>query len=387
MQRNRRSPYGGSQVNRGWLSRQLRRRPRPLWLVCALHVLALGVALLLYALPHHVLPRVDQAVGITSQRESVERPTAVPAAPMPEAEPTPAPQGENAGASDTMEIVSAPPTQEPTITPEPTEEPEPIGVFRRKFADHFTASGVEQNMSGDRITYRSPNVDIVVSRGFIDSTNSTYYVADIYIADISYLTTGFANDTYGRSQREWPSDMARRYGALVTINGDYYGAREGGIVIRNGTLYRDGKNSADVCALYWDGTMKTFDPWNFSAETEMSNGCYQAWNFGPGLLEADGTAKTSFNSSVNKANPRSVIGYFEPGHYCFVAVEGRVNGAQGLTMQDLAKLMQMLGCKQAYNLDGGNSSMLCVGTKVLNTLSGGGRSVSDSIMILDGATY
>ena len=382
MQRNRRPSsrrnYGGG----GWLGQQWRRRPKPLWLVWALHVLALGIALLIYALPHHVLPRVDQAVGTTSTREMA----AVQTTPVPQ-EVTPEPAWTPQPTAELPEAPVAQATDVPTPSPEPTEAPDPVGVFRRKFAEHFTSGGVEQETGSDRITYRSPNVDITITKGFLESTNSTYYVADFYVADISYLTTAFAQDTYGRSHREWPYEVAGRYGALVTINGDYYGAREGGIVIRNGTLYRDGKNSADVCVLYWDGTMKTFDPWNFNAEAEMANGAYQAWNFGPALLNPDGTPLASFNSSVNKANPRSVIGYYEPGHYCFVAVEGRVKGAQGLRMAELAQLMQHLGCKQAYNLDGGNSSMLCVGTKVLNTLSGGGRSVSDVIMVIDGANY
>ena len=379
MQRNRRPSARGGYRSDGWLRRQWRRRPKPLWLVAALHVAALGVALLLYALPHHVLPRTEEAVGVTSSREAVMA-TATPvpqsATATPEATPQPVGEPQQSAATAT-----------PAPTPEPAEELDPVGVFRRKFADHFTSGAVEQNTGADSVSYRSSNVDIRVTRGFLESTNSTYFFADIYVADISYLTTAFAQDTYGRNHREWPYEVAGRYGALVTINGDYYGAREGGIVIRNGTLYRDGKNTSDVCVLYWDGTMKTFDPWNFNAQTEIANGAYQAWNFGPALLNGDGTALTSFNSSVNKANPRSVIGYYEPGHYCFVAVEGRVKGAQGLTMSELARLMQALGCKQAYNLDGGNSSMICAGTKVLNALSGGGRSVSDVIMVIDGANY
>jgi len=52
----------------GWLSRQLRVRPRPMWLVCLMHAVALGLALVLYALPHHVIPHGEAAVGVVSSR-------------------------------------------------------------------------------------------------------------------------------------------------------------------------------------------------------------------------------------------------------------------------------------------------------------------------------
>ena len=41
----------------------------------------------------------------------------------------------------------------------------------------------------------------------------------------------------------------------------------------------------------------------------------------------DGKAKTTFTSDVKPKNPRSVIGYYEPGHYCFVQVDGRKTAA------------------------------------------------------------
>lgn len=52
-------------------------------------------------------------------------------------------------------------------------------------------------------------------------------------------------------------------------------------------------------------------------------------------------------------------------------------------MTDLSRFMKDLGCKAAYNLDGGKTSMLCAGTKVMNNPYEGGRKTSDVVMILD----
>ena len=52
-----------------------------------------------------------------------------------------------------------------------------------------------------------------------------------------------------------------------------------------------------------------------------------------------------------------VLGYYEPGHYCLVVIDGRaMGGSSGANMQALASLMSDLGCREAYNLDGGNSA-------------------------------
>jgi len=63
--------------------------------------------------------------------------------------------------------------------------------------------------------------------------------------------------------------------------------------------------------------------------------------------------------------------------------------AQGLTMLELARLMQALGCKDAINLDGGGSSALWMNDKIINKTYGdkdenngiqAARPVSDAII-------
>ena len=57
--------------------------------------------------------------------------------------------------------------------------------------------------------------------------------------------------------------------------------------------------------------------------------------------------------------PRSALGYYEPGHYCFVVVDGREKGhSVGMYLAELAQLFEDLGCTSAYNMDGGGSASL-----------------------------
>ena len=84
------------------------------------------------------------------------------------------------------------------------------------------------------------------------------------------------------------------------------------------------------------------------------------------LLDENGKAMTKFNTNVGPANPRSVIGYYEPGRLLSGAGgrpphgkppgKGKIN--VGMTMKQTSALMEQLGCAAAYNLDGGQSSVL-----------------------------
>ena len=347
----------------GWLPRQLRRRPRPAWMVALAHLLALGVALVLYALPHHVLPSRQQATGIVSTRESIRQ----TAAPEPSAE---AIEYDDEG--DPIVPDTGP-------TPEPT--PEPVGSFRNKFADKFTDGEVIRTDN----TYQSANLNITFQKKYFDELMSRVYYADIYIADISCLKTVLAEDTFGRGYKEWITKAARRMGSVVTMNGDYYGSRDFGVVVRNGILYRDAKNIRDVAVLYWDGSFETIPPERFDAKQIMTEGAYQCWHFGPRLLDDAGHAMTEFNadSHMKKRHPRSAFGYFEPGHYCFVVVDGRLDESKGVKLDGLSRGMEGLGCVAAYNLDGGQTSLLAKGDKLVNRPSGGGRSASDFIIVVD----
>ena len=255
---------------------------------------------------------------------------------------------------------------------------EPEGYFGAKFADKFTGGEVEQTSE----LYRSANINLTVTP--YNHENVRFYVMEFYLRDISSFQTGFANDEFGRGRYELVSNTLARMGAIAGVNGDYYGGRSDGIVLRNGTLYRSGeKLKRDICVLYWDGTMETCSPEAFDVDAAVARGAYQIWNFGPMLLDANGQSMEEFNSDVNPRNPRTAIGYFEPGHYCFVVVDGRSDDSKGLTLQNLSKLMQNLGCVRAYNLDGGKTSEMIYSGAIVNEPADGGRMSTDVIGIVE----
>ena len=134
-----------------------------------------------------------------------------------------------------------------------------------------------------------------------------------------------------------------------------------------------------------DGTLEPM-----TVEAYKKNGpskeVWQAWEFGPTLLDADGHALTKFpNAKIKPLNPRCAIGYYEPGHYCFVTVDGRSKHSRGLTLDELSKLMEMLGCKAAFNLDGGGSACLYWNGGIYSKPSdeAGARDMADIVYLID----
>ena len=239
--------------------------------------------------------------------------------------------------------------------------------------------------------YRSPDMTIEITSQRVEF--SDVYVADIYLREATSLQRTFGGGEWNtRSSRV--QDMAAECGAILAMTGDSAHAFPRGWLIANGTVLRDTVNAQrDVCLIYKTGEMRTILAQNADQNwlTAEADKVWQAFCFGPALLDDDGKALKSFNSKVNPANPRSVIGYYEPGHYCFVQVDGRGAASalepgrlsRGLTMAQLAAFMENLGCKAAYNLDGGQSSMLWFDGHLVSTPYNGGRSVGDIVIITE----
>jgi hypothetical protein len=87
---------------------------------------------------------------------------------------------------------------------------------------------------------------------------------------------------------------------------------------------------------------------------------------------------------VAKRNPRTIAGVDDKGRILLVTVDGRATTSLGLSIAESAALAQALGMRDAINLDGGGSTTMAVGDKVVNTPSDatGERPVGDAILVL-----
>lgn len=239
----------------------------------------------------------------------------------------------------------------------------------------------ETSYSDDRLT-----IQLSTYRRY----DSDIHVAEVKLTDISHLKTAFAENTYGRNITEQTSVMAREHAAILAINGDYYGSQRRGYVIRNGVLYRDSASDTgrEALCLWPDGTFTLVEEGETRAAQLVEQGVLQAFSFGPTLVRESEVAVTS-GEEVGQAmvsNPRTAIAMVAPLHYLFVVSDGRTETSRGLSLYELATVLQELGASTAYNLDGGGSSTMVFDGRVINfpTTRGGRyaeRAVSDIVYI------
>jgi exopolysaccharide biosynthesis protein len=238
----------------------------------------------------------------------------------------------------------------------------------------------------------SSNINIsTVTTGSGDST-ITYYVADVVLGDATTLQSAFAEDSFGENITETTSAIAGANNAVFAINGDYYGFRDTGIVIRNGVIFRD-EGARQGLAFYADGTVKVYDETATTAEQLLADGVWNTLSFGPSLLDdgevaagiEDVEVDTNFgNHSIQGEQPRTAVGVIDGNHLVFVVVDGRSPGySAGVTMTGLAGIMQSLGAATAYNVDGGGSSTMYFNGELVNNPLGENkeRGTSDILYI------
>ncbi len=336
-----------------------------------LYILLPVLLILLCACFRQTPPEAAATPAPTAEPELIEEdelilitpvPTDTPEPPTPTPEPTPTP------------------TPSPSPTPGPSPEPSGlIGWSVGGFVPREEQSSTETEYIGENLHF---TVSAVTDHELFRH-KLTYYVTDIYLRDIRCLRTAAAKD-FKSKNRDTVAKIAKRSDALLAISGDMFNAHNHQLVIRNGEVYDTGTyDKWEVCFLYLDGTMETMTVAAYKANGP-SKEVWQAWEFGPSLLDADGHALDKFPSSkVNPVNPRCAIGYYEPGHYCFVTVDGRQKHSTGLELRELSKLMEMLGCKLAFNLDGGGSASLYWNGGIFSKPCNGGREMADIVYLID----
>ena len=300
------------------------------------------------------------------------------------------------------------PVLQPTPTPVPTLAPTPVptrmpltgDIVNVRFPEYDTGAGAQYS-------YQSDELRIAVNK--VEEDGVTYYVADIWMRNINCFRTAFSSGKY-RGKREPAEKIAQDNNAILAVNGDFLG----GLVLRNGELYRKAnlrptptpEPSPDplqtipaetatpqptekprpqraACVLYYDGRMLSEEYDTFRSVTAMEQGAWQGWQFGPTLVRNGEAAK---DVKPQGRNPRCILGYYEPGHYCIVMIDGRQKGYSiGMNFTEMIDLSLRLGLTEAYNLDGGGSAIMVFNGKIINQPSGTGdaRNLPDMVIIGD----
>jgi len=247
-------------------------------------------------------------------------------------------------------------------------------LIKRVYAAAEPVQREQAVAQNDGSVYDDGSTRVALSEYRLNDT--TVYVADVTLSSAEALGAVLAQNAYGRNVTETPSSMAERSGAILAVNGDYYGARQRGYVVRNGVLYRSvGTSGQEDLVIDQNGDFSIIREEEVSAQALVEAGAAQVFSFGPALIE-NSQVSVGQRDEVAQAmasNPRTALAQVGELHYLFVVADGRTGDSTGLSLYELAQFLQTLGAQTAYNLDGGGSSAMIFNGEVINTPTTSGR--------------
>ncbi len=222
------------------------------------------------------------------------------------------------------------------------------------------------------------NLEIDVIRRY----ETQVYVAVVTTESHRLIKSAFGFDTYGKNYKEKTSVIANRKNAIFAINGDYYGFRDIGFVVRNGIVYRitpRPQEYDDAMILRDDGVMAGFAEAETNLQMLNQMQPWQVWSFGPilmngGEIVVTPTTKVPYELT---SNPRTAIGQISQNQFIFVVSDGRTEESDGLSVYELASIFLEYNATFAYNLDGGGSATMWFNGRIINKPVNSGSTISE----------
>jgi len=172
------------------------------------------------------------------------------------------------------------------------------------------------------------------------------------------------------------SIQASEAGAIAVVNGGFFNVKNGGSV---SYLKMKGRIVDSDTAKKWlpnsnlNGAVMISSSGEVMIEKRMTNSWYDSHPeyedilvTGPMLVE-DGILSTLPGTSlVTNKHPRTCAGIRNRNKVIFMTLDGRTEEAAGMTLDELAKFMLLLRCRDAVNFDGGGSTTMWIRDKSFN---------------------
>ncbi|MCR4965800.1 MAG: phosphodiester glycosidase family protein [Bacteroidales bacterium] len=173
-------------------------------------------------------------------------------------------------------------------------------------------------------------------------------------------------------RRTTTSEIAQKHGALAAINGSFFdmdlhnpvcylridsvevGVNTPGNDPSTRKYYQYGAIVLDQDSLY---LIKTESERLWERTQPYSN----IMTSGPLLLKNGQREQYRTDRTfVTNRHPRSAVGIRPDGTILFFTVDGRIKESAGMSLEELTRTLEWLGCTEAINLDGGGSTTMYV---------------------------
>ena len=237
-------------------------------------------------------------------------------------------------------------------------------------------------------TYADPTIAVKIQYGVFNrgaETGCEYWVASIKIAHPSQLRTTAANGFQSEMTMKGTA-MAKRVNAVLAINGDYFYFTHHGYILRQGQLFLDDlRGDRDVLLIDEDGDFHIVrNPFTGQVgQTIDGKRVVQAFFFGPVLVQYGKMVRDMdlrYDMRAEERRQRMCIAQVGPLEYKCICCGPPARGNSGMNLTEFAQLVYSLGVQTAYNLDGGDSTMLIFnGQKINDPKSPDTRDIADII--------
>jgi len=223
----------------------------------------------------------------------------------------------------------------------------------------------------------------------INSGNYKGFLAIIY--DPSRVILGTSRDAKGDTTFKGEgielTGLCEEYNAVLGINAggfeDANGGGSGGIpiglVIENGQLTY-GKTGTTYCMVGIDSN-GILHVGNMTGAQAHDADIQWACSFEPALII---NGEPQQHNLVSGVNPRTAIGQRADGAILMLVIDGRQIESLGATYEDLIEIMLEYGAVNAFNLDGGSSTMMVYNGEILNSCASvyGPRPLPTAFLVL-----
>ena len=206
----------------------------------------------------------------------------------------------------------------------------------------------------------------------------------------AYGTT--PNDSAARQTAEIPFRVAAKFGDTLSLQATAAARTGGGMTIAPGQAVLSGSGAAAEVVRRLANSVASGAPLRVVLAFSPRRGRLCALVGGWPRLVVDGR---SIADSVDRLegtfprfsvtrHPRTAVGFSRDSTTLYlITVDGRSESSSGMSLAELASLMQSLGVAQGLNLDGGGSTTLVLRGRVVNhpSDSAGERTVGNALLI------
>lgn len=217
--------------------------------------------------------------------------------------------------------------------------------------------------------------------------NTAFTFAEVKLLHPSQFRRYLSGDSFGSGVLSLTSEMAQSVNAVVGCSGDYYSYRRRGLTIVDGKVEKFVKGLEDTCYINSEGDLILEREQGFADKDAVqayadANDIQFSLSFGPILVkDSENICPKNYPlGEVKERYSRAALCQMDKLHYLYIAAGMDADAYSLMSMRTFSKHVAQTGCRQAYALDGGQTTTIVLNNEVINHVNyGSERRISDII--------